>query len=249
MMGVDRWQTIYDNLKYLSRKRKDLGTAKPEMFASIVMTRENLEELGNFVEVASELGLDGVTFAHFVTTTTIGRRPLHASSSLYYYKDLADRHLAAAIRKAERHGLRVNAPPLFSDREVSIAYGARIRGPLRYTCQAPWRSCFLTVNELGVPEMVFCCSGLYYHLEYDKNDLSEAALWKLWNHPTAQYFRSTANRPGKNPLCVFCRSEDRFDPAVPKIYEIYRHMDPLFQEWAGKASGQVPRPGNDTPGR
>ena len=44
--------------------------------------------------------------------------------------------------------------------------------------------------------MIFCCSGFYYGVKYDKGDLTEEKFHALWNHATARYFRRTVNKKG-----------------------------------------------------
>ena len=78
--------------------------------------------------------------------------------------------------------------------------------------------------------MIFCCSGFYYGVKYDKSDMTEENFRKAWNHPAARYFRRTVNKKGANPICAYCQSVDRFDPENNRRY----------YEIGAKADGDVP---------
>ncbi len=78
--------------------------------------------------------------------------------------------------------------------------------------------------------MIFCCSGFYYGVKYDKSDMSEENFCKAWNHPAARYFRRTVNKKGANPICAYCQSVDRFDPENNRrYYEIGAKAAAMFQ--------------------
>ena len=78
--------------------------------------------------------------------------------------------------------------------------------------------------------MIFCCSGFYYGVKYDKSDMSEENFRKAWNHPAARHFRRTVNKKGANPICAYCQSVDRFDPENNRrYYEIGAKVEAMFQ--------------------
>ena len=198
------------------------------MALSMVLTKSNIHEAVDFVDLARNLGADQVTFVHYVPSTLVGRRDLAPGESLYLDKARSDDYLSRAKAKAAQLGLGFTGPELFSTQTHHICFGARsvYEQP---TCQDPWKTCYLTVDEDGRRQMIFCCSGFYYEIEYDKNNLTEDEfLNKIWNHPAARYFRRTANRAGANPICTNCMTMDRFDPHNKTVYAISEKITPFF---------------------
>ncbi len=237
LMRVDKFEQVRENLRYLAQRRKETGATRPHLTASLVMTKESLSDIKPFVDLMYELGFDAVTFANFVSTTTVHKRDMDISSSLYLCKEEADAAVSSAIERGKELGMTINMPALFSETEgVNIVTGTRLKAPKWEKCTDPWRMCYLTVNDVGVPQMVFCCSGLYYDVDYDPEHLDEESLWKVWNHPAAQFFRKTTNHPGENAICTYCKTVDRFDPDNAfAVYDAYDQMKPIFESIAVKA--------------
>ena len=123
--------------------------------------------------------------------------------------------LDLAARCAAELGLQITRPrPLRQG--AHIRYGARVQCPPP-PCHDPWKTCYSTLDEEGRRQMTFCRSGFYYGAGYDKSDLSEENFRVLWNHPAARYLRRTVNRKGANPICAYCQTVDRYDPANKAI--------------------------------
>ncbi len=62
--------------------------------------------------------------------------------------------------------------------------------------------------------MNFCCSGVETGIGYDHANLAEDTFTCLWNHPYIQAVRRLVNdQSGTHPVCRFCRTVDREDPA------------------------------------
>ena len=72
------FDNVCETYAYLAGRRQ-LRTRLPRLATSMVLTRDNLEEVVEFVELAARLGADEVTFAHYISTTMVGtgsaRRP------------------------------------------------------------------------------------------------------------------------------------------------------------------------------
>ena len=99
----------------------------------------------------------------------------------------------------------------------TFGYGARVPcAPA--PCYNPWNMCYLSVDEEGRRQMIFCCTAFHYGVKYDKGSLTEEDFRKVWNHPTARHFRRTVNQKGANPICDYCQSVDRFDPENNRQY-------------------------------
>jgi MoaA/NifB/PqqE/SkfB family radical SAM enzyme len=234
LMRSKGFDNICEQYAYLSQRRRELGVKNPSLALSMVLTRDNVEETVEFAELAHRLGADTVTFVHYVSSTLVGSRDLHKEGSLYYEKQKADAWLDRAACRCYELGLQINRPLPFAAESTQIQYGARIQHDPP-PCHDPWKSCYLTVDEEGQRQMIFCCSGFYYGVKYDKSDLSEEKFREIWNHPIARYFRRTANKKGANSICAYCQSVDRFDPANnPLYYKIGKEAATMFQSSESK---------------
>jgi MoaA/NifB/PqqE/SkfB family radical SAM enzyme/glycosyltransferase involved in cell wall biosynthesis len=228
--------------KHFARLAK-LRRAKnsPFMQLSMVITRQNIGEALEFVNLASNLGADGVTFVHYMPSTLIGKRDLAPDQSLYFDRQRSDRELDKAGKQAERLGLACITPPPFNAKAEYIQFGSRAFSEAP-PCTAPWSSCYLTVDEDGRRQMIFCCSGFYYNIGYDKSAMDEEVLRRVWNHPIARYFRATVNKGTVNPICEFCTTTDRWNPESRRLYSINEKIQPYFAK-----IDAAYRDGEDTP--
>ena len=183
----------------------------------MVLTRANVAEAVEFVELAAQLGADATTFVHFLSSTLFGRRDLAPEESVYHEKQKADHWLQKAADRGAELGLEVARPLPFAADSAHIGYGARVPcAPA--PCYNPWNMCYLSVDEEGRRQMIFCCTAFHYGVKYDKGSLTEEDFRKVWNHPTARHFRRTVNQKGANPICDYCQSVDRFDPENNRQY-------------------------------
>ena len=164
-----------------------------------------------------------------MSTTLFGRRDLAPENSIYYEKRRADDWLEKAAVRARNWGCKVFRPLPFAAESAQHPV-RRPRAVSPPPCCDPWKTCYLTVDEEGRRQMIFCCSGFYYGVKYDKGDLTEENFRKAWNHPAARYFRRTVNKTGANPICAYCQSVDRFDPENNRrYYEIGAKAEAMFQ--------------------
>ncbi len=228
LMRSKGFDNICDTYAYLSRRKRELGVEKPTLTLSMVLTKDNIEEAVEFAELAHRLGAETATYVHYVSTTLLGSRDLAQNESLYFAKEKADEWLEKAEKRCKELGLNITRPLPFHAQDTKICYGART-AETPQPCADPWKTCYLTVDEEGQRQMIFCCSGFYYAVTYDKSDLGEEEFKRVWNHPAAQYFRRTVNKKGVNPICSYCQSVDRFDPQNnPTYYQIGEKVDPIF---------------------
>ena len=234
LMQSKGFDNILETFDYMSEQKKEQGLEKPFMSVSMVLTRDNLNEAVDFVKLAHKIGAQRVTFVHYVSSTLVGVRQLEESASPYFMKDECDRVMEEASECAKSLGIQIVKPLPFSENNFSIVYGQRMESKPS-ECYDPWKTCYLTVDEDGNRQMIFCCSGFYYNIKYDKSNLNEQSFTeRIWNHPMARYFRKTANVKGKNPICNFCMSYDRFDSQNnEKVYAIGRKIIPLMEKVDG----------------
>lgn len=238
IVKAGRFDRVVDNIRYLTDLRKTRNTTLPRVHLSMVVMRENVDELPEFIDLAADLGADQAVVSHYLATTIEGTRKAGEESSLYRHRELADAMLMKAQERAVARGLNVVLPPLFSKTDCNVLFGTRSEFGPSGDCLLPWSTCHLSVDERGRRQMLFCCSGMYLRTFYDVSQMGEAGFVKLWNGPIPQHFRGTTNSIG-NPLCTFCKTEDRFDPANKKIYDIDQTFGQTLEAMGGQA-GQGP---------
>ncbi|MGA2034873.1 MAG: radical SAM protein, partial [Thermoguttaceae bacterium] len=145
LMRAKGFDNACESFAYLARRRREAGSEKPGMTLSMVLTRANVEEAVEFVELAARLGADATNFVHYVSSTLVGRRDLAAEDSLYHEKQKADHWLQQAAGRAAELGLQVTRPLPFAADSAHIEYGARVSW-VPPPCRNPWNTCFLSVD-------------------------------------------------------------------------------------------------------
>ena len=238
IVKAGRFDRVVDNIRYLTGLRKTRSSTLPRVHLSMVVMRENVEELPEFIDLAADLGAEQAVVSHYLATTIEGTRKAGEESSLYRHRELADAMLLKAQERAVARRLNVVLPPLFSRTDCNVLFGTRSEFGPSGDCFLPWSTCHLSVDERGRRQMLFCCSGMYLRTFYDVSQMDEAGFVKLWNGPIPQHFRGTTNTAG-NPLCTFCKTEDRFDPTNKKIYDIDQTFGQTLESMGGQA-GQGP---------
>ncbi len=234
IVKAGQFDRVVSNLRYLMEQRKAKGTALPRVHLSMVIMRENVEEMTDFIDLAKDLEVDKAVFSHYLTTTIEGTRKAGEDSSLYHHQKVADEMIRRTKERAQQLGVEVFLPLPFSMKDYHILFSARSEFGPSGDCFLPWTNCYLSVDERGRREMLFCCSGMYLRAPYDIHRLDEVNFMKLWNGPVPQHFRKTTNATGGNPLCTFCKTEDRFDPANKRIYEINRTFGEVLETMSGE---------------
>jgi hypothetical protein len=108
--------------------------------------------------------------------------------------------------------------PLLAEECVNEPRGAQPEQ--KPTCFMPWTECHLgPAGNDGKRFMFFCCTGLTKGVQYDKSMLDPDNFMKVWNHPNAQYTRTTVNGDVINPACRFCLYKDWVDPDSQENYD------------------------------
>lgn len=236
IVKAGQFDRVVANLRYLMERRRAMGTSLPKVHLSMVIMRENVEEMVEFIDLAADLGVDQAVFSHYLTTTIEGKRKAGEDSSLYAHQELADEMIRKTRQRAAHLGVNVLLPLPFSTKDYHIQFSLRSDAGPSGDCLLPWTNCYLSVDERGNRQLLFCCSGMYLRTQYDIDRLDRDSFFKIWNGPVPQHFRKTTNAAGGNPLCTFCKTEDRFDPANKKIFEIDRTFGHELERLGGESA-------------
>lgn len=226
LMGRRGFEDVCAQIAALSALKRRLNTDKPEIHLLMVVNEHNIHEAVAFAKLAAQLGAQVVNYNHFIPSV-MPQCELPPRASLYYDQERGDQELERATQQAVALGLLVDRPPAFA---TACGYfeACRVEHVPEH-CLAPWQICLLAVDPGGRRQMSFCCVGLDTRITYDHADLTPENFLRLWNHPILRYFRATVNQEESNPVCGFCRTQDREDPDNLEVYRLQTQVDPLYK--------------------
>ncbi len=212
MMHAKGFAHICSHVTFLAELKKSQKKDQPEIILLMVVSRENIYETVQFVELAHALGADAVSFSHFMPYA-MPECAMPDKASLYYQPDVFDEWMARSERRAMELGIRIfDRPPDFTRRDTVIFEGIReLKSPAE--CYSPWYQGFLIHGRRHQErQMQFCCVGVDTGIGFEAEDLGEASFTQIWNHDLIRQVRRTVNTDSKNRVCLACRSIDKADP-------------------------------------
>lgn len=166
-------------------KRPESGT---QVQMGFMIFRDNINEITRLIRIAVKLGIDRVTFTHFVPWQESQRY-----KSLVYHKELANKMLRKAKKLAGELNLKVDLPKPFKidkNQDKPILHRITSLSP----CYHPWRS--VSINEKG--DVMPCCATSAV-----LGNMGSSSFSEIWNGRKFKKLRKTVN--SSSPLS-FCRS-------------------------------------------
>lgn len=203
--GVDAFDTVTANIKKLVELRKK-SKINVGISISLILMKQNVDELSRFVQLAKELGVDGVKIVYVRIYPDQYRRKGDGSvqiapeDSMYFEQDKNDRAIEAAKRMAEEVGVVFEHQPLFKCSRKSTRY-----------CTEPWRSLYIGFNG----ELYPCAASeiMFMHKvesgQYSSGNILQSHYKEIWNNPFWQALRKTNALQDKKeiiPECLCCGS-------------------------------------------
>jgi len=167
-----------------------------EFQISYVVTRSNVHQLTECVELAHRYGIKVVAFSSFVTG---GRTDEFAAESLMGKPEEVMPHWEKAFRRALELGIHV--PPIVFDCRDRSEEGQRKSQPTLYTpdgrirpCPVPWWSTYIETDGSIRP----CC------VAPPLGNLLEQPFRAIWNGRAYRELRRCVNTPGMPEYCNQC---------------------------------------------
>ncbi|HOX22239.1 MAG TPA: radical SAM protein, partial [Elusimicrobiales bacterium] len=185
MTDLPSFDDVMANLEYLASQKS--ATGHPRLHLMFVMTTGNIHNLPDFVRLGARLKADKLIANHAYIY-----RPEQQKYSLHGHPE-SDKWLAQAYAEAEKLGLKVSFPPLFSQGAATTA------SPSSVCCHEPWTQ--LMVNPRG--DTLPC--DIYG--KFSKN-LLKLGFWEIWNG--AEYRAIRADIRNKSGCLARC---PRHNPA------------------------------------
>ncbi|HRY28506.1 MAG TPA: radical SAM protein [Elusimicrobiota bacterium] len=179
---------ILENLRYLVKLREHFQRRKylhVELFN--VLTKDNIDNLPDFVRLAAELDLPQVVCSYM----TIFSKE-HIEMSLFFDQQRANDRLAEAEEVAKKLGVMVQLPPRFGQ-------GGRDRERPAGECSDPWQYFYAETQGSVLP----CCYAGGHVGYLDKQSFEE-----LWNGEFYQNLRK--GLAGEMPAHEWCKNCVKF---------------------------------------
>ena len=201
--GMDSFKRVITNIRQLVALRRE-RKASVGISLSIVLMKQNIGELCDFIKLAADLGVDEVKTLYVRIYPELFRErrnrdiSVKPEDSLFYHQEESDMLIEEARQLSKQLGLSFCHEPLFCCSET------RIR-----TCNEPWKSLFINFNGDVYP----CpASEILFKPKIDSGQYNGGNIWKqpveeFWNNPFWQALRKTnikENREEIIPECLCC---------------------------------------------
>jgi len=201
--GIDLFPAVVEHVRRLIEMRRH-GRSRSHIALSMILMRQNIDELTEFVNLAGRLGVDEVKTL-YVRIYPPEHRNRHGRSvqlqeddSLYFHQEQSDARVVAARERARQLGIAFEHEPLFS--------GGR---SCPRNCNEAWKSLFVNFNGDVYP----CpASEILFKPKVDAGRYASGNIlrqhWtEFWNNPFWQAVRAS-NLPGTTrdvvPECHCC---------------------------------------------
>ena len=215
--GRDAFVSVTEGLKLLVSLRRDLN-APVEILVSFILMRRNIDELLDFVRLASDLGVDGVRLPYVRVYPESHRlrngRPdtIGPAESLFYDQERSDRMVLAAEKEASTRGISIEHDPIFAGAE---------KRPRE--CIHPWKSLYINFNGDVYPcpasEILF--KPKIDKRQYDSGNLLTQHYSAFWNNGFWRTLRRSNLKgvPTEVPECGCCGNAICWDgPSVESAH-------------------------------
>jgi MoaA/NifB/PqqE/SkfB family radical SAM enzyme len=177
---------LIGNIKTLSRVKKEIGSEKPKVVLSFLMTRTNIHELPNVVKLAKELGVEELVATNLDYTAT----KLHDELKVFSCNEVNQEYLklvGEARALAKKLKLSFRAYPLKAEEVIMCELN-----PVSYVyishdgMVAP--CVYLNQTKVGNIPRIFC--GARYEVKRTCfGDINREGLLEIWEKPEYRAFR------------------------------------------------------------
>jgi len=201
--GVDVFDRVIANIRTLVSLRKEVK-AMVGISLSIILMRQNVRELSDFVQLAHDLGVDGVKVVYVRIYPEEYRRKkdgnilIQPKDSLFYHQEESDKAMKDAEQIAKELEVSFEHQPLFNCLEEK-----------ERDCKEPWRSLFINFDGALFPcaasEIMFMHK--VYYGQYNSGNILKQTIEEIWNNPFWRALRETntlKNRVEIIPECLCC---------------------------------------------
>ncbi len=192
--GAD-FDLVCENIRHLSVLKKTYNNQYPHIWLNPILTKRNIHELPEIIELAKDLGCQGVSCSHLVVNS-----PELIDESLFFHKEECNTFLQKAEILANRYNISLIIPKYFS-----LELNSKEENNENIEA---WRSCRFLWNHaiLGIGEIMPCSSNS--KIDFDGNIIRNKFM-DIWNnewYADKRYKLLTGDPPD---YCKICK-----DPSV-----------------------------------
>lgn len=193
------YDLFWRNLQRISEMVKEINNPQFRLTFNFVITRRNVAQMPQLVEMAHKLGIRHIVFSSFLVGN---RTDEFANESLWNKPEIVMPYLEEASARAEQYQLMIT-PPVFQHlpdtRESSTnslpEQNKKSRSPLIGQCPHPWWSVYIDVDGTIMPCCVF---GVPF------GNLKKQSFKEIWNGAIYRHFRQIVNTPHMPEGCKKC---------------------------------------------
>ncbi len=198
--GKDLFDRLCKNLRSFRAMREEYrGRARAFFSVSFVVTRDNLHEMTDFIELAADFGVDHAQFMDLMHISPSAPR-ISAAPLAQAVRE----GFAAALARAAARGISVGSflPYAENDYLALDRYGGGCAHasdddstvPLK-PCYEPWKTMLVCSDGTAT----LCCrSGVV------TGNLRESGLEAVWNSEVYRHYRETINSQAPPEICRNC---------------------------------------------
>jgi MoaA/NifB/PqqE/SkfB family radical SAM enzyme len=199
LRGVDRFEQVVANVRRLVTLQRDTDRLAPRVSLWFTASRQNIEELPRFVQLAADLGVTEVYVQRLVFNGLGLATEANALHGKLREQEAA--RLAEAEALAARHGVTMRASGLTTP--LASLEGSRESRRYWAGCQRPWTLAYVTANGNILP----CCISPWVARDYDRLILGNAFTQPfdaVWDGERYQRFRTDFERDTPPDPCRGC---------------------------------------------
>jgi MoaA/NifB/PqqE/SkfB family radical SAM enzyme len=173
------FERIVKHINYLVSHRKNKQS--PYVVLVFLVNTMNIEDLPNFVDLASSLGVDTIQ-CNYLTIF----KPAHLKLSCFFKQEITNEIFDKASQRAEELKIPLVLPPKFSADNNSY---------FKMICSEPWKNIYVDTEQAVLP----CCySGEHF------GELKEADILSIWNNKKYQQLRADLASGDAIKMCKYC---------------------------------------------
>lgn len=210
------FEKIKDNIRYLSKLKKNLAVSHPEVMLSMVLMKKNLNELPDFIVLANELGVKNL---HIRLLVPISQNYIADTPGFHfdYYRQMLDTNInefKEVIFSAKNKALGLGINLMSADHQIcKILIDETVKPtgshqgilprlpgteekeyltplPPKPICKFPWERMIVYIDG-----QVNCCANMLHKTDSrgitidNLGDLTTHEVEGIWNSQNAQKFR------------------------------------------------------------
>ncbi len=194
--GAD-FNLICENIRFLSKLKKSKNNQYPHIWLNPILMKRNIHELPEIIELAKELGCQGVSCSHLIVNS-----PELIEESLFFSKEECNTFLREAAILANENSISFIKPEyFFSESNCNEENSGNIEA---------WKKCRFLWNYaiLGIDGILPCCT--IDKTDFDGNVIRNKFM-DIWNndwYANMRYRLLTGNPP---QCCINCTDSSSRD--------------------------------------